>query len=126
MGSTTAGHYYLFVKPGRNESWYKIDDERVEPCSFDLVQQEGYGTGVADEPSAYLLVYIRADSYDQLLADVDLSGYTPPETIGMSLPSTGMLPVYAYLQCICINRATSASTCEKAPVCPFAAQEAST
>ena len=81
----SGGHYFAFVKPGRDGQWLKFDDDRVLPCNLKEVLEENYGgeqtslAGVNMRPNgrpinrftnAYMLVYIRECMIDNVLAPV--------------------------------------------------------
>ncbi|KAI8047007.1 hypothetical protein BDF21DRAFT_352542, partial [Thamnidium elegans] len=86
-GDLTGGHYYSFVRPTKDEKWFKFDDDRVTPASFQQVFQANFG-GYDSSPihtSAYMLVYIRQTFQTNVLAPVtpqdipthlDLSSFT--------------------------------------------------
>ncbi|KAI8046948.1 hypothetical protein BDF21DRAFT_405235, partial [Thamnidium elegans] len=71
-GDLTGGHYYSFVRPTKDEKWFKFDDDRVTPASFQQVFQANFG-GYDSSPihtSAYMLVYIRQTFQTNVLAPV--------------------------------------------------------
>ena len=97
-GDVHGGHYFGMIKPSKSSKWYRYDDERVIPVSLREVLEENYGGGLSDSPptatnglfpapppqtrlarqaatwkrmtSAYMLVYLREDVIDELLAPI--------------------------------------------------------
>jgi len=96
-GDVHGGHYFGMIKPEKSSKWYRYDDERVIPVSLREVLEENYGGGLSDQPStatnglfsippqtrqarqaatwkrmtsAYMLVYLREDVIDELLAPI--------------------------------------------------------
>ncbi|KAI8331821.1 hypothetical protein EDC96DRAFT_548710 [Choanephora cucurbitarum] len=82
-GDLSGGHYFAFVKPGKEDKWFKFDDDRVVPCNMKEVLEDNFGgehPGLAGfRPNgrpmnrftnAYMLVYIREALLDQVLAPV--------------------------------------------------------
>ncbi|KAI9269716.1 cysteine proteinase [Helicostylum pulchrum] len=71
-GNLTGGHYYSFVRPKKDNKWFKFDDDRVTPASLQQVFEANFG-GDDSSPihtSAYMLVYIRQIFQDKVLAPV--------------------------------------------------------
>ncbi|KAI9485995.1 MAG: hypothetical protein EXX96DRAFT_547274 [Benjaminiella poitrasii] len=84
-GDLTGGHYFAFVKPGKEDKWLKFDDDRVIPATLKEVLEENYGGEQLGFPNvnvrpngrpmnrftnAYMLVYIRECMLDEVLAPV--------------------------------------------------------
>jgi len=86
-GDVHGGHYFAFIKPEKTSPWYRYDDERVIPCTLDEVLEENFGGDGTNSnmnglprpalrttanwkrfTSAYMLVYLREDSIDEVLA----------------------------------------------------------
>ncbi|ANB13370.1 Ubp15p [Sugiyamaella lignohabitans] len=85
-GDLNAGHYYALLKPSKDGSWYKFDDDRVTKATMKEVLEENFG-GEAAPPqqppgisvpqrtrlnykrhsSAYMLVYLRKSRLDEIL-----------------------------------------------------------
>lgn len=88
----SGGHYFALIRPGKDDKWFRFDDDRVTPASKKEVFEENYG----DEPlrdskdllsptfnsrinsarmmkkftNAYMLVYIRKSKLDDILDPV--------------------------------------------------------
>ncbi|KAH8116990.1 cysteine proteinase [Phellopilus nigrolimitatus] len=92
-GDLHGGHYFALIKPDRDTRWLKFDDDRVTPVTDREVLEENYGGEVLNGltppaqrqqvramkrfTNAYMLVYIRDDEIDEVLApftEID----TPP------------------------------------------------
>ncbi|RUP51143.1 hypothetical protein BC936DRAFT_149693 [Jimgerdemannia flammicorona] len=79
------GHYFAFLKPEKNNKWFKYDDERVTPVTNREVFEENYGGEAPNAEveanksftSAYALVYIRESDVDEMLASMS-PGDIPP------------------------------------------------
>lgn len=88
-GDFNAGHYYSFLKPTKDGSFYKFDDDRVTKTLTKEVLEDNYGgeypsaaNGTATKQqftrgysakrsnNAYMLVYIRKSRLDQVLMEV--------------------------------------------------------
>ncbi|KAH7100498.1 hypothetical protein BKA62DRAFT_706491 [Auriculariales sp. MPI-PUGE-AT-0066] len=74
-GNLTGGHYYCYLKPSRETRWLKFDDDRVTPASDREVFADNFGGTPLDGQtqkltSAYVLVYMREDKMDELLAPI--------------------------------------------------------
>ncbi|EPX73668.1 ubiquitin carboxy terminal hydrolase Ubp22 [Schizosaccharomyces octosporus yFS286] len=81
-GDLDNGHYYALLKPQKEEKWYKFDDTRVTPATLKEVLEENYGGDYFVHPpfrpavklkrfmSAYMLLYLRKDKIDELIAPV--------------------------------------------------------
>jgi ubiquitin carboxyl-terminal hydrolase 7 len=89
-GDIGAGHYYAFLRPTKDGSFYKFDDDRVTKSTMKEALDENYGgeyntlangglgqrqpymRGYSTKRSmnAYMLVYIRKSRLDQVLLDV--------------------------------------------------------
>ncbi|KAI9491534.1 hypothetical protein BDB00DRAFT_874264 [Zychaea mexicana] len=77
-GDLTAGHYFAFVKPTKEDRWLRFDDDRVIPVAKKEVLEANYGGeflggnyhGFKRFTNAYMLVYIRQSMQDEILADV--------------------------------------------------------
>jgi len=96
-GDLNAGHYYAFLKPGKNGDFYKFDDDRVTRATRKEALEENFGgdfsslansSGGQRNPytrtwskqrfmSAYMLVYIRESRLDYVLQALEDSD-TPP------------------------------------------------
>ncbi|OAD02554.1 hypothetical protein MUCCIDRAFT_118206, partial [Mucor lusitanicus CBS 277.49] len=81
-GNITCGHYFAFVRPTKEDQWFKFNDERVTPVSLDEVFEANFGgrstsydntSNVMEEANAYMLVYIRDSSQDEVLAPVTIN-----------------------------------------------------
>lgn len=83
-GDLHGGHYFALIKPDRDTRWLKFDDDRVTPVTDREVLEENYGgealppNGVLTPPrnqvrtmkrftNAYMLVYIRETTIDEVL-----------------------------------------------------------
>lgn len=84
-GDLSGGHYFAFVKPGKEDEWFKFDDDRVTPALLKEVLEENFGgEQLGGLPmnmrpngrpmnrftNAYMLVYIRESMLDEVLAPV--------------------------------------------------------
>ncbi|KAI8149922.1 hypothetical protein BJV82DRAFT_647181 [Fennellomyces sp. T-0311] len=78
-GDLTGGHYFAFVKPTKEDRWLKFDDDRVIPATLREVLEDNYGgeplgttayRGLKRSTNAYMLVYIRESSQDEILSEV--------------------------------------------------------
>lgn len=86
-GDLNAGHYYAFLKPGKDGWFYKYDDDKVTKATMREVLEENFGgeyrtaNGAPRAPlqkkapilrqnSAYMLVYIRQSRLDKILPPV--------------------------------------------------------
>ena len=94
-GDVHGGHYFGMIKPEKDSKWYRYDDERVIPVTLNEVLEENFGgddrftspqnqhNGLLPQQrltrgaaqwkrftSAYMLVYLREDAIDQLLAPI--------------------------------------------------------
>ncbi|EPY51310.1 ubiquitin carboxy terminal hydrolase Ubp22 [Schizosaccharomyces cryophilus OY26] len=81
-GDLDNGHYYALLKPQKDGGWYKFDDTRVTPATLKEVLEENYGGDYIVHPpfrsavklkrfmSAYMLLYLRKDKIDELMAPV--------------------------------------------------------
>lgn len=92
-GDLHGGHYFALIKPDRDTRWLKFDDDRVTPVTDKEVLEDNYGgealnglTSPAQRQqvrsmkrftNAYMLVYIRDDSIDEILAPFTEAD-TPP------------------------------------------------
>ncbi|KAK7398289.1 ubiquitin-specific protease ubp15 [Neonectria punicea] len=87
-GDLNAGHYYAFLKPGKDGWFYKYDDDKVTKATMREVLEENFGgeyrtsngfpraplknkAPIMRQNSAYMLVYIRQTRLDQILYDVN-------------------------------------------------------
>lgn len=90
-GDFNAGHYYAFLKPEPNGSFFKFDDDRVTRATGREVLEENYGGEYANvangglgqrQPymrgystkrsmNAYMLVYVRKSRLDQVFVGVE-------------------------------------------------------
>uniref|UniRef100_A0A7S0WIA5 ubiquitinyl hydrolase 1 n=1 Tax=Chlamydomonas leiostraca TaxID=1034604 RepID=A0A7S0WIA5_9CHLO len=85
-GGVHGGHYYAFIRPGR-EQWLRFDDDRVTLESDKAAMEDqfgaeevgggggGYGQGGglrfnAKHSNAYMLVYIREADWDRVMCAV--------------------------------------------------------
>lgn len=86
-GDLNAGHYYAFLKPGKDGWFYKYDDDKVTKATMREVLEENFGgeyrtsqgtlraplqnkVPVLRQNSAYMLVYIRQSRLDKILPPV--------------------------------------------------------
>ncbi|KAI8618550.1 cysteine proteinase [Chytriomyces sp. MP71] len=86
-GDLTGGHYCAFLRPEKNEKWFKFDDDRVTPCLKREVFEDNFG----GEPllartsqqanvtvpragkrftNAYMLIYIRNEDTESIFAPI--------------------------------------------------------
>ncbi|KAI9349064.1 putative ubiquitin-specific processing protease 21 [Obelidium mucronatum] len=42
-GDITGGHYCAFLRPAKNDKWFKFDDDRVTPCLHREVFEDNFG-----------------------------------------------------------------------------------
>jgi len=92
-GDVNSGHYYVHIKPTPDSGWVKFDDDTVTPCSEFAAIEDNFGgndlmvwnyfdrlpreLATAQAPTrarihnAYMLVYIREDSAQEILAQPD-------------------------------------------------------
>eukprot|EP00913_Durusdinium_trenchii_P035565 g33282.t1 len=88
-GDVNSGHYYAYIRPNLDEHWVKFDDDVVTPCSDYAAVEDNFGGSDLNTcnyfdrfPSelrhfqwptrprihnAYMLVYIREDSAEEVL-----------------------------------------------------------
>ncbi|CAO3700741.1 unnamed protein product [Rhizopus stolonifer] len=81
-GDSSGGHYFVFVRPTIEEKWFKFDDDRVTPAILREVLEDNYGgealnmhpslRGQKRTTNAYMLVYIRESSREEILKEVDM------------------------------------------------------
>ncbi|KAM5342649.1 hypothetical protein ACJ41O_013615 [Fusarium nematophilum] len=86
-GDLNAGHYYAFLKPGKDGWFYKYDDDKVTKATMREVLEENFGgeyrtpngypraplqkkAPIMRQNSAYMLVYIRQSRLDDILCPV--------------------------------------------------------
>ncbi|KAF7559047.1 hypothetical protein G7046_g5116 [Stylonectria norvegica] len=86
-GDLNAGHYYAFLKPGKDGWFYKYDDDKVTKATMREVLEENFGgeyhapngfpraplqkkAPIMRQNSAYMLVYIRQSRLDKILLPV--------------------------------------------------------
>ncbi|KAJ3342286.1 hypothetical protein HDU93_002759 [Gonapodya sp. JEL0774] len=80
-GDTHGGHYYAMIKPSKDGRWLKFDDDKVVPVTEREVYEENFGgesphrlpgskPGFKRFVNAYMLVYMRETSMDDLLSHV--------------------------------------------------------
>ncbi|KXS19866.1 cysteine proteinase [Gonapodya prolifera JEL478] len=87
-GDTHGGHYYALIKPTKNGRWLRFDDDKVVPVTEREVYEENFGgeslfrapgtKSIKRFVNAYMLVYMRETSMDELLSDVvqdDIPGH---------------------------------------------------
>lgn len=71
-GEMNRGHYWTY-KLKRSidglEEWEKLNDSNTENVDYSRIEQEAFGTGSSDAPSAYLLLYVRKDATWLMSAD---------------------------------------------------------
>ncbi|KAK9457513.1 hypothetical protein V1511DRAFT_455322 [Dipodascopsis uninucleata] len=95
-GDLNAGHYYALLKPDKDGSWYKFDDDRVTRATLKEVLDENYGEdphpstnnnfggqyqqmrqfgkfSLKRHSNAYMLVYLRKSRVDTILAPLSES-----------------------------------------------------
>lgn len=85
-GIASAGHYYIYCKPELKNDWYEFNDASVRSVSSKSAIESNFG-GYEDylsssyswkkEYSAFMLVYIRADSIDEVFQSIDVSKIPP-------------------------------------------------
>lgn len=88
-GDNDSGHYTAFIKPTKDSSWFKFDDDRVTHVTLHDAIESNFGggeKGIAKHSSAYMLVYYRESDLDMILCDV---GEVPqhlgnPESINLN------------------------------------------
>lgn len=104
-GDLDAGHYYAFLKPGKDGDFYKFDDDRVTRATKKEAIDENFGGEFASKGgvttqknpftfkytkhrymSAYMLVYIRQSRLDEVLLPVG-DADVPPHLGGSFLLS---------------------------------------
>lgn len=85
-GDLSGGHYCAFIKPDRNNKWYKFDDDRVIPATKAEVYDENFGGFINNNnnnqnsntkayrrnTNAYMLVYVRESHLDQILSPITI------------------------------------------------------
>lgn len=92
-GDLHGGHYFALIKPDRDTRWLKFDDDRVTPVTDREVLEENYGGEILNGltspaqrqqvramkrfTNAYMLVYIRESTIDEILAPFTEAD-TPP------------------------------------------------
>lgn len=88
-GDISTGHYYAMIKPGKEDNWYRFDDDKVWKVTKRQVFDENFGLDALDNSklmkmtrlayqhyqlrrhtSAYMLVYIKRAEVDNVLQDV--------------------------------------------------------
>ncbi|CEI86488.1 Putative Ubiquitin carboxyl-terminal hydrolase [Rhizopus microsporus] len=82
-GDTGGGHYFAFVRPTKEEKWFKFDDDRVTPATLKEVLEDNYGgealnthpklRNMKRSTNAYMLVYIRESMQDEILREVTIN-----------------------------------------------------
>jgi ubiquitin carboxyl-terminal hydrolase 7 len=83
MGDVHGGHYCAFLRPHKENKWFKFDDDRVVPVADKEVLEDNYGGDVGivlpntrqsrlhkKFTNAYMLVYIRESDLDNVLSPV--------------------------------------------------------
>ncbi|KAI8872622.1 cysteine proteinase, partial [Ramicandelaber brevisporus] len=84
-GSLQSGHYYAMIKPEKNGRWIKFNDDHVRPVPANIAIDDNYGgmeynvektnskgNKVRAHANAYMLVYIREEALDEVLAPVTI------------------------------------------------------
>jgi ubiquitin carboxyl-terminal hydrolase 7 len=87
-GDVHAGHYYAFLKPGKDDDFYKFDDDRVTRATLKEAIDDNFGgeypmqNGAPGQKTAlkppkrssnaYMLVYIRACHYERVLLNEEV------------------------------------------------------
>ncbi|KAF0434881.1 cysteine proteinase [Gigaspora margarita] len=72
-GDLHEGSYYVFLKPEKNDKWFKFDDNRVIPVTDKEVLEDNYGVeapNVINSTNAYILIYIRESDIDFVLSPI--------------------------------------------------------
>ncbi|KAJ3321282.1 hypothetical protein HDV06_004507 [Boothiomyces sp. JEL0866] len=82
-GDLNAGHYFALIRPKKDGSWYRYDDDKVIPVTEKEVLNDNFGgegqpvqnarankIGNRYYTNAYMLVYIRESDEDEILAEV--------------------------------------------------------
>lgn len=87
-GDLNAGHYYAFLRPEKEGSFFKFDDDRVTRATMRETMDENFGgdygpgiNGQIKNPqaraislkrsmNAYMLVYLRKNRIDEILPQV--------------------------------------------------------
>jgi ubiquitin carboxyl-terminal hydrolase 7 len=83
-GGAGVGHYYAFIKPTIQDSWYKFNDNKVSPVLTCKALSVGYGGPstrfeykdgritecfFTNSSSAYMLVYVRDKERESIMQD---------------------------------------------------------
>ncbi|KAF1981728.1 cysteine proteinase [Aulographum hederae CBS 113979] len=83
-GDLNAGHYYAFIKPNKDDGFFKFDDDRVTRATDKEAMEENFGgdyPGMANgqrnpytrtwsakrSMNAYMLVYVRESKFDTVM-----------------------------------------------------------
>lgn len=64
-GHAGGGHYYVYLRPMCGQKWYRFDDSNVQVVDERTAVENNFG-GLDKEYSAYMLMYVRNDSVQQL------------------------------------------------------------
>lgn len=89
-GDISTGHYYAMIKPDISDEWYRFDDDKVWRVTEKEVFDQNFGCSklleneikllsrekyqdyfISRQTSAYMLVYIKKDDEQKLLAAVE-------------------------------------------------------
>lgn len=77
-GGVHGGHYYVFIRSYKNNEWYRLDDDTVEPATRDEALDENFGVDFSMETrrrprassNAYMLVYVRNNEKNKIIFDM--------------------------------------------------------
>ncbi|KAG0185916.1 hypothetical protein DFQ28_008572 [Apophysomyces sp. BC1034] len=77
-GDLDGGHYFALIKPEKDGKWLRFDDDRVTPVTLKEVYEDNFGDEGEDcymramlrFTNAYMLVYLREDMLDEILAPI--------------------------------------------------------
>ncbi|GBB89576.1 hypothetical protein RclHR1_01630014 [Rhizophagus clarus] len=64
------GHYFILIKPKKDDKWFKFDDNRVTPATDKEVLDDNYSCHGIRLTNAYKLVYICESNVNEILSPV--------------------------------------------------------